>query len=323
MAHLTPRKSIPQLIEELGHMNPKKREQAATGLGQLGIAARGAIHALTITLCEGERVLAWKAAVALRAIGLGDDEAILDLIMAHAEKNQNIRAPAAHALGGLNSEARDMVPRIVKLLSDRRAPVREAACFALSKIGPDATAAIPQLDKLRKDRDFHVRRQAVIALASIGSVEHDSLEEYRSKMDSDENFTREHEAFSSGEVDLRELRSGLRRKLDDIIPTEKADDGKDDEFDEIDDYDEPLTQELPTAAFAAFTSSDAINANSLSHLKDGLRDPKPQVREAAAYALGELGTDAKETAPLLLEALRDSDANVRKAAFFAIHKIIK
>jgi len=52
-----------------------------------------------------------------------------------------------------------------------------------------------------------------------------------------------------------------------------------------------------------------------------LKDNDEDVREAAAFALGEIGPDAKAAVPVLSKALRDGDEGVREAAADALEKI--
>lgn len=56
-------------------------------------------------------------------------------------------------------------------------------------------------------------------------------------------------------------------------------------------------------------------------IKKGLRDPSFLVRSNAALALAEYGADAADAVPVLIERLRDSEASVIRAVYFALTKI--
>lgn len=56
-------------------------------------------------------------------------------------------------------------------------------------------------------------------------------------------------------------------------------------------------------------------------VRKALKEPYPEARVAAAEALGNIGPNAKSAVPALVEALRDSDARVRKAAEIALDTI--
>jgi HEAT repeat protein len=83
----------------------------------------------------------------------------------------------------------------------------------------------------------------------------------------------------------------------------------------LDDPDAEVRQNL---AFAiAASGRDAIPP-----LMAALEAESPLRRAGAAYALGLLGTSASETAPALLDALRDKDPDVRRQASLALSRVI-
>jgi HEAT repeat protein len=55
-------------------------------------------------------------------------------------------------------------------------------------------------------------------------------------------------------------------------------------------------------------------------LTQGLRDPSPAVRQAAAVALGQIGPEAKDAIPALASLLRDQDGYVRIDAAHTLEK---
>jgi HEAT repeat protein len=69
----------------------------------------------------------------------------------------------------------------------------------------------------------------------------------------------------------------------------------------------PIPPEAKKAAVPALTAA--------------FRDKDAQVRTAAVYVLGQLGTLAKDTVPALTEALQDKNPQVRQAATRVLKQI--
>ena len=72
---------------------------------------------------------------------------------------------------------------------------------------------------------------------------------------------------------------------------------------------------------AAITLGEIGDRSAIFLLGTALSDKSPDVRIHAAEALGEIGPDAKEMVPVLIEALKDKDENVSEAAAEALKKI--
>jgi len=292
--------SIQQLILDLDSSVEKTRMDAASALGRMGLPAKAAVPALTIVVCSGQRVVSWAAANALRKIGLTDADSIASIVVAHADERVSVRKPAAHALAAVGPEAHHATQALCRFLDDRRAPVREAACYALGRIGPDASDALPKLAMLLDDHDFHVRRQCKLAISAINDSHSTDVAVRRAEFDADERVRTDHDLFESGEIPLEQTQAA--RSLAELIKSNDT------------------TERCE--AVRSLSHTEQVSENILLHLEEALRDPSPRVREAAAYTIGEIGPDAKPLAPGLLQVLRDKDQDVRKAAFFAIHKIV-
>ncbi len=283
---------------DLGSPDQKSRIDAATLLGKSGRSARTAIPSLTAIVCEGQPVVSWAAANAIRRIGLADTHCILNLIRAHADGRLAVRKPAAHSLAAITSDAQHAVMPICELLEDGRPAIREAACYALGRIGPGSTDALPKLEKLIEDRDFHVRSQARIAVSCIRNTHEQDMAPCRAEYEAHSKAKTDHDLFESGEVAIDE--TAAAKSVADMLKSD-------------------CIEERYEAVQSLGSFDSEIR---LDLLELALEDSAPRVREAAAYALGELGDAAKPLAPLLLKILQDRDKNVRKAAFFAIHKIV-
>lgn len=59
----------------------------------------------------------------------------------------------------------------------------------------------------------------------------------------------------------------------------------------------------------------------VSSLQKSLKDPSPKMRYWAVKSLGELGPEAKDDVPAIIEALSDSDSMVRMGAAYALAEI--
>jgi len=67
--------------------------------------------------------------------------------------------------------------------------------------------------------------------------------------------------------------------------------------------------------------TQAIQEKGLKTLEEGLSDPKPNVREHTANAIGMVGPDAARSAPALTQLCADKDPQVRSAAYSALERI--
>jgi len=65
-----------------------------------------------------------------------------------------------------------------------------------------------------------------------------------------------------------------------------------------------------------------LGADALKPLTESLSDPVKEKRAAAAYALGHMGYEGRDSMPALLKTLKDEDPSVRRAASQAISRIV-
>lgn len=81
--------------------------------------------------------------------------------------------------------------------------------------------------------------------------------------------------------------------------------------------------EMPVTdvGLSAAVALGAIGDDALEPLVDSLRDQRPRVRELAAFALGEMGPDAREAVPSLVDRLDDVEKSVRVEAAWALGTI--
>lgn len=293
---------IPKLVEALRSNDSRSRRAAVTELGKMGAVAREAAEALSEILLSNESQIRWNAAQILRNVGVADGAAIVNIIQAHGHKDSLGRTAATYAMGGVSPEAAPAAPAICALLTDELPAIREAAVFALGKIGPGAKTAYVRLRAMENDPDANVRRQVMVAIVAVGprDAENDTVNPMREEIAKDKRLIADEARLARGEISLDQLEAG--RSVIAMLSSE---------------------QTMVRRAGAIALGSGGADENTLMHLAEALKDKREKVREAAAFALGQIGPDAASAAPSLLEALKDHDDKVRKAAFFAIHRIVR
>jgi HEAT repeat protein len=67
----------------------------------------------------------------------------------------------------------------------------------------------------------------------------------------------------------------------------------------------------------------ALGRDAMKPLGEALKDPVKEKRAAAAYALGQMGYLGADSMPVLLTALKDEEAIVRRSASQAISRILR
>jgi HEAT repeat protein len=205
---------------------------------------------------------------------------------------------ALDAMAGLGAPA---VPRLIEALKFEHARARVA--YILGQIGPAAAPATDALAELIADKNPRVSEEAVLALAKIGPGAKAAVPALL-------------KAFQGGEGDNDQ---GIAFALGKIGPDAAA-------------AEAPLTKALgSTESSLAVLSAWALGqihpgsaelaAKTVPVLIAGLDASLPQIRQAAAEALGSLGGLAAAAVPALEKARTDSDEHVRQAAADALRSI--
>src|ERR1700730_332366 len=84
----------------------------------------------------------------------------------------------------------------------------------------------------------------------------------------------------------------------------------------VDDPDEDIAS-LSLRALAVIGSSKSLKPK----LAEMLRDPCPRMRQMAAFALGAMGDDGRDTVPSLASMLKDEDGGVQMHAMLALSRV--
>src|SRR5208337_2082681 len=171
-------------------------------------------------------------------------------------------------------KSRNSIPVLIRYLNDTRRDLRRASTLALGTIG-GSESINPLLETSQRDVDAHVRRLAIEALGTIQAKE--AYETLAELMELEKYYdVLEKIVESLLKIDAGRFLSGITRYR-------------------------PLIREI-----IAKTASDA---DILLRLTE---DPDKKVKIAAIYSLGRKGTDGAISR--LIQFLRDSDADIRKAA---------
>ena len=307
--------SANKLVEALQYHHWETRMVAAEILGGRGDPA--VIPALSQSLEDSHLEVRVAAAEAMGKIG--DPAAVPYLTESLFSSDIDVRTAAAWALGKISDPA--AVPALVQVLRDGSTRIRWNAAWALGEIG---APAVPGLVEALRDEDGRVRGTAAGALAAIGVS--DAVPGLVHALNDEDWTVREAAARALGQLQDAAAVHGLIGALhddDDRVrgtaagalaaigaPALPALVGA---------LHDPEQHVRLAVAGALGTMAYRKAAPNLLHvLTDILRDPDPDMRGIAAWALGELGGDV---IPLLESALRDDAGSVRVAALKALRRM--
>ena len=299
---------LPVLIEGLKQEDKAIRSSAAQHLRIVGKPARLALPELKRVLGDKEPEVALEAALALVEINpVEAAEAIPALIEGLKSTNETRVAPrAARALGVLGPIAKPAIPELVKGLASESPHLRIAAAEAAGRIDPDCgeKAAQVLVATFKQYKGGTFRHDAAKALILIGPPAKGALPTLLEELDKLQNrsfFLRLEIALTVMAIDPETGKSVAA-----WIREHVTKDG-----DEID-YD--LARQIRQLGTQAKPLMGELIAM--------LGSKKGYLRECAALALGEIGSDAKDALPRLKElAEKDGNPNFRKLAANAIAKI--
>jgi HEAT repeat protein len=291
--------AAPIFVSALKDSDKGIREQAAVGLGQVGVDAHGtSLPPLIETLKDPEREVRQAAQQALQKIGPAGAADLPLLKEKLGDREPAVRGFATRAMGQVGPAARDYVPLLVALLKDDDPDLRRASAEALGKIGRDAKAAVPALAKALQDQDTEVRTRAVAALEQIGRQPQTVAALFQALKDSDEAVARRAvEALKKigplGKEDVPILREGLQSPQA-LVRSE---------------------------AIQALGQLGAEAKDALPEFIAAVGDKESIVKLRAIQALGSLAGDAKDAVPALVKALAEKDEAIRGAAIKTLGEI--
>ncbi len=349
--------TIPDLIGQLSSNDFHDRQHAAKQLGDLGLAARGAVPALAKALHDAYPEVRKSAAKALGQIG---SPAVQVLVEALQSRDAGIRKMAAQALAQAGPDAKEAVPELMDALQDKTSDVRMAAIDALGEMGEEGREAAPELARLFYDPNVRLRERVRAALTSIGPASVEPLSEALSEQDKIEVRLDAIQMIALFGPAAKKALPALRKALTDPDYRIRAAaasalgkmelDGADavpDLLAALKDKKLAVQSEAVTAlmlltsagvpdllpkvreadrkgkwvAPVSMAQRAAKPANDLAGLVKALRDKDPQVRTKAALVLAALGPKAEPALPLLTRALEDEDPEVRLTVAMVIARL--
>jgi HEAT repeat protein len=285
---------VPVLVDLLQAKEPGDRQAAVEQLFALGREARPAVGALGKALQDEHAPVRRGAALALGRIGPGARNSLVALTAVLKEdKADEVRLAAAEALWR-HGQHTEVVPALQKWLADttglRAVPVADLL-WRIDQ-SPEAVAA---LKRAVEQEQAGVRQKAVEALAGMGPKAKPALDVVVPLLkEKDSNLRLAAAVFV--------FRCGARARR----------------------YAAPLTEALKDESpwvrlyAAASLWRLAKDRKAFSVITEGLKDKQTDVQVEAAQLLIDLGPDAKDLLPTLVEALDDADGKVRANAAEAL-----
>jgi HEAT repeat protein/uncharacterized RDD family membrane protein YckC len=315
-------------------------------LSPAGVPERGAVAVNAVSVAP-----ATAAAIASQVEALGGAEpartqavnnlvargvpAVGALVEALGNTSRQIRTGACEALGRIGKPA---VPALIVALQSSEPRVRLRACKALALVGPAATSAMDALKEVERDTNENIRKAASEAVAQVGGAS-EPLPPIHSVTASPEGLNPMRSvggrptlvlgAPAVGEAPPERAPAAVRETTDlessdpsvrlkavkllagsTMAPGSKV---------------APLIRALDDSSAqvrkAAAASLVAIGEPAVNGLTEALKDGSRNTRGWSAVALGKIGRSARGAVPALVEALKDSDSQVRKACMAALAAI--
>lgn len=237
-------------------------------------------------------------------------------------------------------DPKKIVATLIKDLKSEDDGTRLQAVIQLAEFGEFAEGAVPGLIEALQTKDEDLRLNAAIALGKIGKPAVEPLGELLGSKDDDTRFYTiwalgwiGPEAKSTSGAVIRAMadkNDGVRRKaaytLGRINPEPAA---------AIAALIEAFEDKQEDVRHAAAEGASKFGQAAVKSLTEVLKSEKSTVRQQAAHALGEIGSDAKDAVPALKEALlsapkgdtpnlyADALGKIGKAAIPALNEALK
>jgi HEAT repeat protein len=325
---------IPQIVATLGDENT--RNAATFVLGQLGMIPADAEPTIRANAKSDDKFLSTVSLWALARVHPEDKDLrrqATELIVERLKDNDPfVRVAAARALAALppapaitlpiwrkamkdaNSatinQALDAlaelgapaVPTLVNVLENHE-DLSVYVVYTLGQMGPAAASATAALARLVADQDANLASEAAIALSKIGPAASGAVPALCAALDRPDCPDAHEIILALGNIGPAAV---VAEPL--VVKAMSSKDGA-----------------LAVIAASALTQihpqSDSAAAKAIPVLVAGLSDSLPEIRRAAADALGALGPLGREAVPALQLASKDSAKSVREAAEKAIQAI--
>lgn len=291
--------SVAALARALEDSDAGVRSEAARALGQLGPAAAPAAPALVGAMEDESSVVRGRAARALSAIAhepVAAPDITVRALLEGVRGSGEALMPDAGLVDALAILGPPAVPHVVVALQDGDAGVRWHAAAALMRLGHAASETTPALLAAMNDAQWPVRNAAGRALEEV--VVKSAVPALAEALRNPSAETRYHVARALARVGPGA--APATQTLTQILADE--------------DWEVRMEAAWALAAIGP-AARDAVPA-----LIVALRDGNTEVRRSAAWSIGHVG-GAQAAASALREALKDPDREVRDAAARVLERI--
>jgi HEAT repeat protein len=330
LTRINPKESLPFLSEMLEENNPIYSQWAAVQLGGLGAEANECVRAL-VAMATGDLDADVRGAAETAVLRINPKNARTAFTQALQEKYPRKRHFAATALGRIGTDARDAAEPLARLVrGEPDARVRRAAAAALTRI--DSREAQSTFFQMIQDSDVAKRRWAAARLVYLGPVAKEAAAPLARLARADADLqVRLAAAVSLAGIDptnealvVAELAKSLARDRGDNAALAAA----------------ALLRMGPAARGAipelveAMKSNDLLvsmcAAGALGRIGEAAVVPLTKVMEGgadsvvigkAAYALSQIGPNAKESVTALRKLCTKRDSLTRIAAAYALARV--
>jgi HEAT repeat protein len=303
---------------QLKDADPSARLQAAQALWQMGGAeAKSAIPVLVELLKSPRPELRFRAALILTGRSVPEAKtAVGVLIEGLKDPHARVRLQAAQRFLQIGApEARDVAPTLVDLLRHHQRELGFQPAMLLGQMRPaDLRSAAPALLEGLNDRNPGIRFQSALVLARIGRAETEAaIPVLINLLGADKNPPRQPEqtpaprAYAEGSTSFRLQAAQALMKLG---PEAKA-------------AIPPLVKLLddPQAALFAALALRQIGPEAVQPVLETWSKQDSFNRPGVIRALAQFGPKAKPATPKLIEALTSQDTRVREQAAIALRQI--
>ena len=293
--------SSPALIEALKDSDSKVRNRALMALGifwdssQPGPEIKAAIPVLAALLKDDYEDTRLRAVYMLAALGPDAKAAIPALTEAASDQSVDVRYAVRSALQDIRRPTVADLPELVVQLRDTNAEVRRRAARNLELLKTDAKPAIGPLLQALKDQNVAVRSLSFNTLANLIKTQSDVgafITAFIGLLKDRDEGIRQQAAYELGKM-------GARARA--AVPALTA----------------ALSDDNCINAIYALKSigwDSELTTTSLIRL---LKDPRTDVRHAAASALSRVEVGSSVAVPVLIEDLKQN-AMVRSSAVWAL-----
>ncbi len=290
--------AVPVLIEELKNPLFQYSKQAARSLALIGPEAADAVPALTRSLKVNDAEVRAMAAHALAEIGPAAAKAATALTLVLDDPSKEVKKQARAALARIGAQA---IPALRGALKSSNPSIRQQAADLLALRGTEAKEALADLVSLLADKNSAVRRSAALAVGAMGQAAQQASEPLKAVLTGPDPKVRAAAAWALGEVS-----SSAGLAVNTLVAL----------------FRDPVAEVRFQAAMSVVKLGPAsVNVLVDAIPKQNLANENLATRLYALLAVGEIGPEARDAVPILVEQLRDSLPMIRSGAATALGKI--